>query len=69
MSFESGSASFENAQGDAVYLKRRVRDEANAAALAGSMAATLIHVALATAYAKRSCHASDRAWIAEHRVW
>lgn len=69
MSFESGSGSFDAAQRDTVYLKRRVRDEADAAARAGSLAATLIHVALATAYAKRCSRADDQAWMAARRVW
>ena len=38
---------------DLNYARRRVREEANAAAAAGSLAATLIHVDLAIAYAKR----------------
>lgn len=38
---------------DRNYARRRVREEADAAATAGSMAATLIHVDLAIAYAKR----------------
>jgi hypothetical protein len=35
------------------HLCRRVREEAEAAIGAGSMAATLIHLALATGYARR----------------
>jgi len=69
MSFDNGPESFDAAQRDTIYLKRRVRDEADAAARAGSMAATLIHVALATAYAKRCSRDGDQAWIAAHRAW
>ncbi len=69
MSFEIGARRFETAQSDAVYLRRRVRVEADAAASAPSLQATLIHVALATAYAERCCEAEDRAWLAEHRIW
>lgn len=56
------------------YLERRVRDEARAAATATSVKATLIHVLLATAYAKRfgetsaSAMSAD-AWLQEQRVW
>ena len=35
------------------HLSRRVREEAEAAIGAGSIAATLIHIALATGYARR----------------
>ena len=35
------------------YARGRVREEAEAATTAGSLAATLIHVNLAIAYAKR----------------
>lgn len=38
---------------DLTYARRRVREEADAAATASSLAATLIHVDLAIAYAKR----------------
>lgn len=69
MSFEMRPANFDVALRDTVYLKRRVRQEADAAASAGSLAATLIHVALATAYAKRCGQAGDRAWVANHRLW
>jgi hypothetical protein len=54
---------------DIEYLRRRVRAEAEAACDAGSLAATLIHVALATAYAKRCCYANDQTWVAETRLW
>ena len=59
MSFEIGPESFDMAQEDTLYLRRRVREEAAAAASAHSLAATLIHVELATAYAKRCCNTED----------
>lgn len=59
MSFEIGPESFDMAQEDTLYLRRRVREEAAAAAGAHSLAATLIHVELATAYAKRCCNTED----------
>ena len=61
--------SFDVAQRDKVYLRHRVREEADAAASAHSLAATLTHVVLATAYAKRCCDAEDRAWVATNRLW
>ncbi len=58
------------------YLQRRVREEAEAAVRASSMPATLIHVALATAYAKRFGEMSNLApvsaeqrWADDNRVW
>ena len=69
MSNKVSPVSFDHAQHDAVYLKRRVQEEASAAASAHSLAATLIHVELATAYAKRCCNAGDQTGIAEHRLW
>lgn len=57
------------------FLKARVREEALAAANAASVEATLIHVALATAYAKRfgesSCSGplSATDWVNQNRVW
>jgi hypothetical protein len=69
MPCESGTANLSAADDDRVYLKRRVHDEAAAAARADSLAATLIHAALAAAYARRSCLAEDRAWVAQHRIW
>lgn len=69
MPWESGTANLSAVGDDRDYLKRRVRDEAAAAARAGSMAATLIHVALAAAYARRCCLADDRDWVAQHRIW
>ncbi len=59
MSFEVGQESFDIAQEDTSYFRRRVREEAAAAASAHSLAATLIHVELATAYARRCCDADD----------
>ena len=69
MPFQSGPDSLHNAQSEAAYLKRGVRDEADAAARAGSMAATLIHVPVATASAKRCSRADDQAWLAQSRLW
>lgn len=69
MSFASGPRSFEAVDRDAAYFKLRVREEADAAASAGSMAATLTHVALATAYADRCRRADGQAWVARNRVW
>lgn len=58
------------------YLHCRMVEEADAAAKASSMEATIIHVTLATAYAKRLCAHSgwpaasaDRQWAGQHRVW
>ncbi len=58
------------------YLHRRVREEADAAARATSMDATLIHVILATAYAKRfgersgaSANPAGHSWADQHRIW
>ena len=57
----------------ASYLESRVREEASAAALAPSLEATMIHLALATAYARQfgecGLRAGDREWIDQHRVW
>ncbi|MEO5953220.1 MAG: hypothetical protein ABIQ44_12210 [Chloroflexia bacterium] len=69
MSFEVKADSLDVSQLDRAYLTRRVREEAVAAASAQSTAATLIHVALSTAYAKRCRYVADQAWVAEHRVW
>jgi hypothetical protein len=59
-----------------LYLKRRVRDEAEAAISASSMPAMLIHIALATAYAKRFGESEHAAaswvrdpWTERHRIW
>lgn len=61
---------------DLAYLESRVRAEAGAAAAASSLAATLIHVSLATAYARRFGECTERnmvlngrIWAEEHRVW
>jgi hypothetical protein len=58
------------------YLRRRVAEEANAAVVARSTDTTLIHVALALAYAKRfgeqsrAPQLSNRAsWADQHRLW
>lgn len=69
MSFHSGAERFDRVPDHTPFLRRRVREEADAAASAHSLAATLIHVALATAYAERCCNAGDRAWIAANRLW
>ena len=69
MSCHVGAESFDGAPDHTLYLRRRVREEADAAASAHSLAATLIHVALATAYAERCCNAGDQAWIAANRLW
>ena len=59
MSFEVGPESFNISQEDRFYLRRRVREEAAAAASAHSLSATLIHVELATAYAKLCCNTDN----------
>ena len=69
MPFENEPDSLHNEQSEAAYLKRGVRDEADAAARAGSVAATLIHLELATASAKRCSRADDQAWLAQSRLW
>ena len=58
------------------YLHGRMIEEADAAVKASSMEATIIHVTLATAYAKRLCDHSgwsavshDKHWIDHNRVW
>lgn len=57
------------------YLHGRIREEAEAAVRAASLEATLAHVHLATAYAKRICQHSDGAavsqdcWADHHRLW
>ena len=53
MAFENGSQIEVFAPCDLDYLRGRVREEANAAVSAESLSSTLIHVVLATAYAKR----------------
>ncbi len=61
--------------GDAkmTYLKRRVSEEAQAAVSSPSTTATLVHVMLATAYAKRVGEQtrlnSRERWVDQHRVW
>lgn len=69
MSFEVSLESIDVAQPDAMYLRRRVQEEAAAAASADSLAATLIHVELATAYARRCRDEDDLASVAKHRLW
>lgn len=58
------------------YLSRRVHEEAEAAVRATSVEATLIHVLLATAYAKRFGEVSAReassagqSWVDQNRIW
>lgn len=58
------------------YLKRRVYQEAQAAVRASSTSATLLHVILATAYARRVGEqtrppSSDtgQGWVDQHRIW
>ncbi len=69
MSIKIRSKTCDAAHRDTAYLSRRRREEAHAAASAHSVAGTLLHVALANAYAERCCGTDDRAWIAEHRLW
>ena len=58
------------------YLESRLREEADAAAQATSLEATLAHVMLATAYAKRLNESSTArlalaadSWVQENRIW
>ena len=58
------------------YLEGRLREEADAAARAGSVEATLAHVMLATRYAECLAESSSQRaiaagqwWVEEHRVW
>lgn len=58
------------------YLESRVREEALAAVAAPSIEATLVHLVLATAYARHynertdaTSGFEDRAWVEVHRVW
>lgn len=53
MTVESESDEPANARRELAYLNGRVREEAAAAAGANSIEATLIHISLATAYARR----------------
>ena len=63
------------AKRDLDYLSGRARKEADAAGSAETLASTLIHLVLATVYAKCRSESDDRivasgrAWVAEHRVW
>ena len=72
----AGAQDDASASGSLSFLQRRVREEAEAAVRASSMPATLIHVALATAYAKRIGEISNREtasaeqkWADDNRVW
>ncbi len=69
MSLEHSPQDFDIAKPDPGYLRQRVKAEAEAAASAHSLAATMIHVELATAYAKRCRHADDQVVAAEIRLW
>lgn len=58
------------------YLEIRVREEADAAARARSIEATLAHVMLATRYAERFTQCSSQnalsagqSWLEDHRLW
>ena len=58
------------------FLESRVREEADAAARASSVEATLAHVMLATRYAERladccgrSAASQSRSWVDAHRLW
>lgn len=58
------------------YLESRVREEADAAASARSIEATIVHVLLATRYAERltqcsgqNTHSADQSWVEDHRLW
>lgn len=63
----------DGAGGSLDFLARRVREETEAAIKARSAGATMIHVVLATAYAKRLGEASSRqksqTWADLHRLW
>ena len=75
MAFENGTKIEVFAMRGLDYLKGGGREEAAAAISAETVAPTLIHGVLATAYAKYCSEsdervvASGRAWVAEHRVW
>ncbi|MEO7365663.1 MAG: hypothetical protein ABIW03_05030 [Sphingomicrobium sp.] len=75
MTFENGSQIEVFTKSELDYLRGRVREEADAAVNAESVAATLIHVGLAKAYAERCAGGSDRlvaagrAWMDDHRLW
>jgi hypothetical protein len=58
------------------YLESRLRQEADAAASAVSMEASLAHLGVATQYADcfaecsgQSVDAAGQAWVNEHRLW
>lgn len=69
MSFTLDAESVDRDPDHARFLRRRAREELDAAADASSHAATLIHAALAAAYAGRSRSAGDEAWMAANRLW
>lgn len=69
MSLESGLTSFEMAHINLTYLRRRVRDEVQAAIQAQPTSARVIHVALATAYAERCSDEDQLSWAGQNRVW
>ena len=69
MSFHLGAEIIDCTPDHALYFRRRVREEVDAAASASSHAATMLHIALATAYAEQCGNAGDRAWIADTRLW
>ncbi|MEO6225927.1 MAG: hypothetical protein ABIO80_08785 [Sphingomicrobium sp.] len=69
MTIDAGAHTFSTASGDPAYLRRRAVEEARAAVGAKSLASTLIHVELATAFARRCRDVADRAWVAQHRIW
>ncbi len=75
MAFMNGPQMEVFAKSDLDYLRGRVREETEAAVNAESVAATLIHVVLAKAYAERCAGGSDRlvaagrAWLDDHRLW
>ena len=58
------------------YLVSRVREEADAAARASSIEATLAHLFLATSYAKRfgeycgrRTNFKAKSWVEDQRIW
>lgn len=69
MSVEPEVRSFEAAQSHLAYLRRRVREEVQAAVDAGPVAATLIHATLASAYATRCSDEHGQTWVAKNRLW
>jgi hypothetical protein len=58
------------------YLECRLREEADAAARADSVGASLAHLVLATRYAEcfgersgQSAMVAGQSWVDEHRLW